>query len=749
MRQLCTGVVIALLAASCTARSEPVDVSTAPTLGVTTTTGATAPETSVAPPTTTLPVLRAAQLPIEDSDFEAVDLPDEVAALNGVMVWTGDELVFWGGEEDLSNGVAAGEPGMAFAPDTGTWRELSPSPLPATYGAATVWAGDEMIVCCGSGSRAAASYDPSSDSWLRLTDVPVSGEYAAAVWTGSEMLVVTNGGVAGYEPSSDSWRTFPGSPESIGRLNRVVWTGSELVVWPSEVERRVHIGMALDPATETWTVLTDPPAWPAAVDIAWIGDQLIIWGGLPASTVGSERAVGSRLDLGANAWTELPEPLPEPAGCECNLGSQSLLWTGTELLVSVGHFGTGVDPSDPLLLAYDPSSDSWSLIGESPAGWGAETLMVGDRVVFRSDRLYLSEPGWIPEGLPIPEGGLPAIQMPDFVDVPELTRVGSGGATLPDGPEITVVATNGQAAISILDLRFGTRADYGSDHTAGGDALDLTMTTRGDLIVWNTGPPQLYESHEPNGGYGLLAELTQLPSLLGTLEGAAYPTDDGTHAWIFSHPTSLEYVETSTGQTAATTEIPAGFQPQFTAGNDLVISDDNLINIVDTQGNITSHGAGEAIEATADVLIWEDCNTVCTLVASPLTGLSEEARIRLPDDAEQWTRAGMVSIPTTSPHLPTITRDGQLLLVDTVSGTGQNAKHQLTIVNLETGTTTIATEYQGPGRASAFWDQKGENIIIATNNNNGQDITIIDTDTLRRRHLPGALPDGYWILAAG
>jgi hypothetical protein len=567
------------------------------------------------------------------------------------------------------------------------------------------------------------------------------------------MIVVTEQGAAAFNPSTDEWRSFLQTPVDLGRINEVVWTGTELVVWPvwgsGPVFRRVHQGLALDPATDTWRILSDPPAWPAALDLVWTGADLVIWGGLPAHTVGSERAVGSRLDATTNAWAALPEPLPEPDGCECNLGSQTLLWTGDRLLVSTGHFGTGVDPSDPLLLTYQPDTDTWNLIGESPAGWGATAIMAGDRVVFRSDRLYVSEPGWDSIGTPIPPGGLAAIQLPTIVEVAGLTRVGAGGATFPAGPELVVAATNGQAVISLLDLRFGTRADFGGAHTAGGDALDLTITPKGDLIVWNTGPPKLYEHHDPQDGYGLLLELTQPPRLLGTLEGSVYPTDDGNHAWIWAYPTNLEYVETSTGRALVAAELTAGFQPVFTAGDSLVVTNDDEIAIIDTAGTVAPHGSGQPIEATAEILIWEDCERDCALFLSPLTNTTAATRIDLPRGADRWTRAGAVGIPSTSPDLPTIAPDRSLLLVDAVSGSDPETVHRLTIVDLDNGVATVVKEFQGPGWASAFWDRSETRIVVAINNSNGQDVSIIDADRFEETQLVDALPQGYWILGAG
>jgi hypothetical protein len=260
------------------------------------------------------------------------------------------------------------------------------------------------------GSNQAAAYDPRADAWRTLPDAPLGGPFPVSVWTGAEMVVVTESGVAAYDPSTDVWRELPEAPQLLGRTNEIAWTGSEVIVWPSNVTRSVFQGMALDPATGAWRILPDPPAWPAALDMVYTGDTLIIWGGLPAER-GSERAVGSRLNPDTNEWSELPEALPEPDGCECNLGSQTLTWTGEYVLVSPGFFSTGRNPTAPVLIAYHPETDTWILVDEdSPAGLGDKGLTVGDRIVVSehvitgSNRLLISPAGWQPTGDLIPSG---------------------------------------------------------------------------------------------------------------------------------------------------------------------------------------------------------------------------------------------------------------------------------------------------------------------------------------------------------
>lgn len=387
-------VLVAMVFAACSSREAGDGPSSSP--GSTATGGVDHQPTGEAPRTTSAES-HAARIEEIEPGFTAIQLPEDAPVLNETLIWTGTELILWGGQADTVSEVPAGEPGWAYNPDTATWRQLSPSPKQPVYGAASVWTGERAIVCCGQDSRTTVAYDPSSNSWETLPDAPISGSFAEAVWADGTMILVTGDGAAAYDATASAWVEMPSPPEPLDRLNEIIWTGTEVIVWPADVARRVSKGLALDPRSGTWRVLPEPPEWPAAPDIAWTGTELIIWGGLPAASVGSERAVGSRLDLATGDWTALPDALPEPDGCECNLGSQTLVWTGERLVVSTGHFSSGIESLEPLLLSFDPSTGEWTTIGPSPAtSWGADGLMAGDRVVLRSDRLYLSDPDWPP-----------------------------------------------------------------------------------------------------------------------------------------------------------------------------------------------------------------------------------------------------------------------------------------------------------------------------------------------------------------
>jgi hypothetical protein len=297
---------------------------------------------------------------------------------------------------------------FAYNVETRAWRRIADAPSNIGNVATKIWTGRELFVCCGAlpsggeGAGAAAAYDPTTDAWRVLPDAPVHG-YATSVWTGTDVIVVAPDGVASFDPDRETWTMLPALP-ALETFNESVWTGDYLVVWPAPGSRTVHAGQAYNPRTRTWLPLSAPPeqSWPAMLDIAWVDDALVIVGGLPAAGDGSERLVGARFDPTTRNWTPMPDPLPEPDGCECNLGSQTTLWTGKELLMHVGALASGLS-ADGALFAYDTAQDAWQLIGDTKETALVPVAMAGSRVLLQRDGDYfLSEPGWSPTGFHAP-----------------------------------------------------------------------------------------------------------------------------------------------------------------------------------------------------------------------------------------------------------------------------------------------------------------------------------------------------------
>lgn len=331
--------------------------------------------------------------------LERVPSPPGGAQLPVPPVWTGRELLsvgaYAGGDKE---GTLA-----AFSFDLGerVWRKLAPPPVAIGSGGTTAWTGKELVICCGAvptNSAAAAAYDPALDSWRVLPDAPVHG-YVTSVWTGSRVVVAAPDGVAAFDPASDRWSLLPAPPE-LAWFNKVVWTGANLVLWPSPASRTVHAGNSFDFDTGRWSTLPAPPrdSWPAVPDVVPGDGSLFLLGGLPAPGIGSERFVAARYDLATDKWAGLPDPLPEPRACECNLGSHVSLWTGRDLLVFVDALASGTS-TQGVLMAYDPTRDAWRTVGTTSKTALRPIARAGDRVFLERDgNFYVSEPGWRPGG---------------------------------------------------------------------------------------------------------------------------------------------------------------------------------------------------------------------------------------------------------------------------------------------------------------------------------------------------------------
>jgi hypothetical protein len=155
-------------------------------------------------------------------------------------------------------------------------------------------------------------------------------------------------------------------------------------------------------------------------------------------------------------------------------------------------------------------------------------------------------------------------------------------------------------------------------------------------------------------------------------------------------------------------------------------------------------------EGTGDVIVHQPpCDHACPIVVSSRDDPAGAVQVALPEGATTWSRAGGVAIPSTSPDLPTVTRDGRSLLVDAVSGREHEYLHRVTVVDLVTGAADVVAEYEGPAFSSAFWSRDGTDIVVLTIGSNGDRVNVIDRATGRRHDLLGALPDGFWVLGAG
>ena len=153
-----------------------------------------------------------------------------------------------------------------------------------------VWGGDSSGVRTNTGSR----YDPVADTWSATSitgAVPIARSGHGAVWTGSEMVVwggaladyVRTSTGARYDPVANEW-----TPTSVGngvpspRNNvRMVWTGSEAMVWGGDKPDGGRY--CAHPACEvhTWYRDADDDGYGRSTDTVAACDQPPSYGALP------------------------------------------------------------------------------------------------------------------------------------------------------------------------------------------------------------------------------------------------------------------------------------------------------------------------------------------------------------------------------------------------------------------------------------------------------------------------------------
>ena len=175
------------------------------------------------------------------------------ARYNHTMVWTGARAIVWGGGGWAYPNSLYFDSGGLYDPLTDSWSPTGTGlgTPPARTRHTAVWTGSEMIVWGGAGVDPQAlttriyntggRYDPANDMWTPTNtglNVPTARSSHTAVWTGTEMIVW--GGYDGhylntggrYIPVADFWQPMnagPGAPPPRSGHTAIA-TGSQIIV---------------------------------------------------------------------------------------------------------------------------------------------------------------------------------------------------------------------------------------------------------------------------------------------------------------------------------------------------------------------------------------------------------------------------------------------------------------------------------------------------------------------------------------
>jgi N-acetylneuraminic acid mutarotase len=264
--------------------------------------------------------------PITDSWVATTTTNAPDARLGHSAVWTGTEMIVWGGDSCAFFPCHDVKTGGRYNPSTDSWLYTNQNGAPDERERhAAVWTGSEMIVWGGFNDtppynlNTGGRYNPGTDSWIPTnTNGAPDGGGGTGIWTGSEMLVWTGSEKLGgrYNPSTDSWLAIntTGAPEERGNY-ATVWTGSEMIIWGGNQSISPFIdlntGARYNPSTDVWvdTTTTGAPDGRENVTGVWTGSEMIVWSGFNNSQR-PPLSTGGRYC--AQAASPTPTPTPEP-----------------------------------------------------------------------------------------------------------------------------------------------------------------------------------------------------------------------------------------------------------------------------------------------------------------------------------------------------------------------------------------------------------------------------------------------------
>jgi N-acetylneuraminic acid mutarotase len=340
-----------------------------------------------------------------------------IGRIGHIAVWTGTEVIIWGGSQSTALTARIGllHSGARFNPVTRAWTPISMDGAPsARQNHEAVWTGTEMIVWGGEGYstngpygqssygalNSGGRYNPASDTWTPMeTDVvPIARSGHSMVWTGSEVLMFGGRTIynenqnsyldsgASYNPVTDSWEALSHFQAPSPRfLHTDLWTGKEMIIWGGLVSTNqttllsaVNTGASYNPVLDRWTPLATngaPRTTAARLSAAvWTGDNMIVVAGNGASSP------GALYNPASNRWSPISgtgAPTTGQPATSFSVPSVTLVWTGKEVLV----WGT-MTPTNGT--RYNPLTDTWTTMTTTSAPKarsGHTAVWTGDSMV--------------------------------------------------------------------------------------------------------------------------------------------------------------------------------------------------------------------------------------------------------------------------------------------------------------------------------------------------------------------------------
>ncbi len=329
-------------------------------------------------------------------------------------VWTGTEMIVWGGQGNSSGFGYGRNNGAAYNMTADTWRLINQSTIPSGLGSTNgrfdhtaVWTGSAMIVWGGINASTTlnsdgGSYNPTTDSWKAINGGPLAPRSLhTAVWATTTNEMIVWGGIcstssstacsdgAHYDPATDKWTAMPPSPIGGRYRHTMVWTGTELIIWGGQTAPTsgfLKDGARYDPKTRVWTKFPDPLSDIVARTLhtaVWSGKEMLVYGGWVGTSAGYSLNTGARY-LPGGSWSSFTTPSDSDwsAGGGKRFWSHSWMAGGKLYMWSGGGTTSSTIPGGGTI--YDPATDKWATLDATDAPTaraGASVVSTGKEAI--------------------------------------------------------------------------------------------------------------------------------------------------------------------------------------------------------------------------------------------------------------------------------------------------------------------------------------------------------------------------------
>lgn len=304
--------------------------------------------------------------------------------INYTAIWTGKEMIIWGGQIPLSIHPPIYDfinTGGRYNLSTDTWREISTTNAPLRRAFHTaVWTGKEMIVWGGVTEKkgdeklglelpntkeddnaiptyTGGRYDPLTDTWTEISTKNAPSASGGAIWTGKEMIIWDGRNRTGgmYDPSNDTWKPIATKDAPLPRYNpTVIWTGKEMIIWGGQSREKgeLNIGGRYDPSTDKWKATSSTNAPLTSLippTVFWVGKEMIVWDLFYYSC--------NRYNPLTDKWTPCSTKEGPTEG-----SLKGIFWTGKEMIVCITEDRYKEGRLINIWGRYNPTTDTWTTI---------------------------------------------------------------------------------------------------------------------------------------------------------------------------------------------------------------------------------------------------------------------------------------------------------------------------------------------------------------------------------------------------